>query len=62
MDSVATAGVDVPVGVKLEAIWDAGVDEGEYAPVQEGLADRIDVECVAVRNKKIICLALEIHT
>ena len=62
MDSVATAGIDVPVGVKLKAIWDAGVDESEYASVQEGLADRIDIECVAVSNEKIICLAFKIHT
>lgn len=62
VDTVATAGIDVSVSVKLKAIWDACVDEGEYASVQEGLSDGIDIERVAVSNEEIICLAFMIYT
>lgn len=48
MYSIATPGVEVPLCVELETVWDSGVDVGEYATIAEGACARVDVVFVAV--------------
>lgn len=50
MYSVTTPGVEVPLCVELETVWDSGINVGEDATVAEGACARVDVVFVAVLN------------
>ena len=57
MDTVATTGEHIAVGINLDSVWHARVDVCQNAAVLECLGLGVDIECVACWGNKIDELA-----